>query len=102
MLAIGRGLSPERLEAYFSKLPGGNFKVKPEIQRGVEFRQLNLQESYAGLGKFDIVFCRNVLIYFSLNSRKTFSLAFTQPCDPAAISFWELLSHSTDYPISLK
>lgn len=70
MLAIGRGLSNERLDAYFAKLPSGNFKVRPEIQRGVEFRQLNLLESYAGLGKFDIVFCRNVLIYFSPELKK--------------------------------
>lgn len=65
MLAIGRGLDPERLKRHFQEVPGGRWKVKPNITQRVEFRSLNLQESYALLGKFDIVFCRNVLIYFT-------------------------------------
>ncbi len=70
-LAIARGLSPERLNRYFDKTAvPGRWKVKPEIQRRVEFRPLNLLESYAALGKFDVVFCRNVLIYFSAEVKK--------------------------------
>lgn len=65
MLALGRGLSKDKLERYFSPMADGGWKIKPEIQRRVEFRSLNLTGSYALLGKFDIVFCRNVLIYFS-------------------------------------
>ncbi|MHA7879491.1 MAG: CheR family methyltransferase [Saccharospirillum sp.] len=65
MLAIGRGLDPERLKRHFQEVPGGRWKVKPNITQRVEFRSLNLQDSYALLGKFDIVFCRNVLIYFT-------------------------------------
>lgn len=40
-------------------------QVKPEVRKMVSFRSLNLLSSYAALGRFDIVFCRNVLIYFS-------------------------------------
>ncbi|MDY0207016.1 MAG: protein-glutamate O-methyltransferase CheR [Pseudomonas sp.] len=69
-LAIARGLSPERLERYFDKTPAGLWKVKPAIKSRVEFRALNLLDSYAGLGKFDVVFCRNVLIYFSGEAKK--------------------------------
>ncbi|WP_210395774.1 CheR family methyltransferase [Motiliproteus sediminis] len=65
MLAVGRGLQKERLERYFLKLPEGGFKVRPEIKARVEFRALNLLSTYTLLGKFDVVFCRNVLIYFS-------------------------------------
>lgn len=65
MLAVGRGLQKDRLERYFIKLPDGGWKVRPEIQSRVEFRALNLLSTYTLLGKFDIVFCRNVLIYFS-------------------------------------
>ncbi len=65
ILAIGRGLSKERLAAFFAEKGSGLWQVKPEIRRGVEFRPLNLLDSYAALGKFDIIFCRNVLIYFS-------------------------------------
>ncbi len=38
--------------------------------RRAEFRLMNLLHSYAMLGKFDIVFCRNVLIYFSAELKK--------------------------------
>lgn len=65
MLAIGRGLSKERLHRYFSDHGDGCWAVKPEIKSRVRFNNLNLLGSYAGLGQFDVVFCRNVLIYFS-------------------------------------
>lgn len=65
MLALGRGLSKEKLERHFSPMADGGWKVKADIQRRVEFRSLNLTGSYSLLGKFDVVFCRNVLIYFS-------------------------------------
>ncbi|WP_157365358.1 CheR family methyltransferase [Zooshikella ganghwensis] len=64
-LALGRGLSDERLNRYFTALQGKRWVVKPHIKERVEFRIINLQESYTSLGRFDIVFCRNVLIYFS-------------------------------------
>ncbi len=65
VLAIGRGLSQERLNKYFSKSPQAGWKIKPEIQRPVRFQSLNLLGSYTPLGQFDIIFIRNVLIYFS-------------------------------------
>lgn len=70
MLAIGRGLSQERLNTYFTPTGQGGWKIRPELTRGVEFRPLNLLDSYASLGKFDIVFCRNVLIYFSAELKR--------------------------------
>ncbi|AZZ91382.1 methyltransferase domain-containing protein [Hahella sp. KA22] len=70
MLAIGRGLSKERMASYFTKTPDGSWKIKPEVARCVEFRSLNLLDSYSLLGKFDVIFCRNVLIYFSAELKK--------------------------------
>ena len=69
-LAMGRGLSQERLQRYFDPKGPGRWVVKPAIRNRVEFRMLNLLDSYASLGKFDIVFCRNVLIYFSAEVKK--------------------------------
>jgi len=64
-LAIARGLAVERQNKYFDKLENGSWKIKQAISSRVDFRYLNLIESYAALGKFDVIFCRNVLIYFS-------------------------------------
>lgn len=64
MIAIGRGLSPERQKQFFTPALSGSWQIKPKIKSMVEFRELNLLERYL-LGKFDIVMCRNVLIYFS-------------------------------------
>jgi chemotaxis protein methyltransferase CheR len=64
-LAIARGLPPEMQRKFFDKLESDNWKVKSHIANRVDFRYLNLIDSYASLGKFDVIFCRNVLIYFS-------------------------------------
>jgi len=69
-LAIARGLSSERLQRYFDVAAPGRWVVKPPIRARVEFRTQNLLDTYAALGKFDIVFCRNVLIYFSADVKK--------------------------------
>ena len=65
---IDRGLPKEKLEKYF--VPHGNmWKIKEEIRAMVAFSQLNLTGPLTNLGKFDIVFCRNVGIYFSFEDR---------------------------------
>nr|WP_319555757.1 protein-glutamate O-methyltransferase [uncultured Vibrio sp.] len=64
-LALGRGLSPERRRTFFEENGDGRMKVKENVKRLVNFRPQNLLDSYALVGKFDIIFCRNVLIYFS-------------------------------------
>lgn len=69
-LAMARGLSDERLQRYFDKTVKGRWAIKAAIKSRVEFRSLNLLDSYVMLGKFDVVFCRNVLIYFSAEAKK--------------------------------
>jgi len=64
-LALARGLSEERKRQFFEKGDNGMLKVKDEVKKMVSFRPLNLLNSYSLMGRFDIVFCRNVLIYFS-------------------------------------
>lgn len=64
-LSISRGMSEQRLKRFFSSSSDKRWRIRPEIQECVQFRPINLKDSYAILGKFDIVFCRNVLIYFS-------------------------------------
>jgi len=64
-LSLSRGLSRERLQRHFEPLGGDRWRVKPDVRQRVRFQSLNLLDSYLALGKFDVVFCRNVLIYFS-------------------------------------
>jgi len=61
---IGRGLSPQLLNRYFTK-SGSNYKVKDELRSLVSFGKQNLMEPFATTGPFDIIFCRNVVIYFT-------------------------------------
>jgi len=64
-LALARGLSAERKNKFFEQGDNGMLKVKDQVKNMVSFRPLNLLNSYSLMGRFDIVFCRNVLIYFS-------------------------------------
>jgi chemotaxis protein methyltransferase CheR len=60
---VQRGLPITLLLKYFQQV-GEDWQVVPEIRAMVKFRQLNLLRDFSALGTFDVVFCRNVLIYF--------------------------------------
>jgi chemotaxis protein methyltransferase CheR len=73
--ADARGLDPERLKRHFLRGTGsnaGHIRVKPELVRLVEFRPFNLMStSWSTLGEpFDVVFCRNVMIYFDAPTQR--------------------------------
>jgi chemotaxis protein methyltransferase CheR len=69
-LSVLRGLSQDRLDRFFDRVSDNLWRVKPMIRERVDFRPLNLLDSYAVLGKFDIIFCRNVLIYFNADLKR--------------------------------
>ena len=85
-LSIVRGLSPERRQRFFEPVETGH-RIKPEIQRRVRFQKLNLMDSYALLGKLDVVFCRNVLIYFSAETKRRIFDAIARQMDPGGYLF---------------
>jgi len=60
---IKRGLNSERLRKFFYK-EKERWTIKSQIRKMVEFRQINLIEPFRMLGGFDVILCRNVLIYF--------------------------------------
>ncbi len=66
---IERGLGKDTLEKFFTP-NGEHWKIKDEIRSMANFKKLNLMLPFGALGKFDIIFCRNVAIYFSLEDRK--------------------------------
>jgi chemotaxis protein methyltransferase CheR len=61
-----RNLTPAQVKQHFTESGPDTFKVKPELMQLVNFRNFNLIDyaNYRTLGTFDVVFCRNVLIYF--------------------------------------
>lgn len=63
-MSLVRGMSSERRNCYFEQ-EGKVWQLNNDIKRRVRFTELNLMQSFKTLGKFDIIFCRNVLIYFS-------------------------------------
>jgi len=60
---VQRGLPVQMLVRYFDKEDAG-WRVKAELRAAVKFREWNLLTDLTPLGTFDIVFCRNVLLYF--------------------------------------
>ncbi|MBA6264321.1 MAG: protein-glutamate O-methyltransferase CheR [Colwellia sp.] len=86
-LALSRGLSPERKRMFFEDGDKGMSKVKDSIKKMVSFRQLNLLNSYSLMGKFDIVFCRNVLIYFAPEIKKQIIAQFEGVLNPKKYLF---------------
>lgn len=66
---IERGLSKDKLMHYFTPNGDNTWKIKDKLRNMVIFEKRNLRDSFVGLGKFDIVFCRNVAIYFTQEDR---------------------------------
>ena len=86
-LALSRGLSPERRTKFFEDSGKGMMRVKDNVRKNVSFRHLNLLDSYTLLGKFDIIFCRNVLIYFSADVKAKIIRQFAQSLNPKGYLF---------------
>jgi chemotaxis protein methyltransferase CheR len=61
-----RNLTPAQVAQHFTAQGQDSFQVKPELKQLITFRNFNLVDygSYRTLGSFDVIFCRNVLIYF--------------------------------------
>jgi chemotaxis protein methyltransferase CheR len=65
---VQRGLPIQLLVKYFTQ-KGELWQINADIRAMVQHRQLNLLQDFSHLGKFDIIFCRNVLIYFDLATK---------------------------------
>lgn len=85
-LALSRGLSQERRERFFRKADE-MWEVKDELKKRIKFTEINLMNSYASLGKFQIIFCRNVLIYFSTELKRDILSRMAQALVPGGYLF---------------
>ena len=66
---VARGLPAEYLKKYFHPVDG-DYQLRDDIRRAVQFRQFDLRSGLRSLGSFDVVFCRNVMIYFDQGTKR--------------------------------
>lgn len=96
--AATRGLMPEQRQRFFDQ-DGDCIQVQALYRRGVRFRNFNLLSSFDGLGRFDVIFCRNVLIYFSQERKRNILERFHRVLSPGGALFLgstESMSEHTD------
>jgi chemotaxis protein methyltransferase CheR len=74
---IGRGMPPNYLHKYMLR-DGSNWKIRDPLRALVRFDRRNLLESFHDLGPFDVIFCRNVAIYFDAPTRRNLFLGLAE------------------------
>ena len=96
--ADSRGLSTERLRQHCLRgtaANAGKMRIKPELTRLIEFRTLNLMDAHWSLGEpFDIVFCRNVMIYFDAATQRRVLAQIHTVMRPGSLLF---VGHSENF-----
>ena len=102
-IAIQRGLPQDKKQRFFVQ-DANHWIIKPEIKKSVSFKEFNLQNSFMGLGQFDLILCRYVTIYFSELFKKElfskFSNALKRPKDVLLLGATESLrGFSNDFDI---
>jgi len=68
-LEVTRGLTSEMRNKYFL-LDGDSYIVDEKLRKIVDFKTFNIQDSFLQIGSFDVVFCRNILIYFTDDAKR--------------------------------
>ena len=83
---VNRGLPARLMTKYFSRI-GTQWRVNEEIRRLVSFRKLNLIEPWTSLPKMDLIFLRNVLIYFDTSVKTQIIRAARRQLEPHGFLF---------------
>ncbi len=84
-IVTARGLSELRKRQYFNEYfneKGIHWEIANKIKNRVKFESINLKNNFSSLGKFDIIFCRNVLIYFSSDLKQDVLKRMTRQINP--------------------
>lgn len=88
------GIPPDYLRRFCLRGVGsreGTLQVDPALRRRVRFDQVNLNEALVGVGEFDVVFLRNVLIYFDLPTKRRIVERVARQLRPGG---WLFIGHS--------
>jgi chemotaxis protein methyltransferase CheR len=67
-IEVNRGLPVTMLVKYLTRI-GVDWQLRDDLRRMVRFEQIDLRKELGGLGTFDLIFCRNVMIYFDAQTR---------------------------------
>ena len=81
VLDVGRGLPHDLRDRYFV-LSGDSYYVKEDLRKMMNFKLLNIQDAFTHIGGFDVIFCRNILIYFTNEAKKKILSQFYQILAP--------------------
>jgi len=81
---VQRGLPIQLLVKYFAQV-GDLWQLNADIRGMVQHRQLNLLQDFSHLGTFDVIFCRNVMIYFDQDTKAGILERFTKVIEPDGV-----------------
>lgn len=93
-LSAVKGLDGTRLSAHFLRGTGSNegwIRVRPELRGLVEFQAQNLLDEWSDPGPFDVIFCRNVVIYFDADAQRALFERFAEVLKPGGLM---MIGHS--------
>ena len=81
-----KSLTPEQIDTHFAQCDKDEFRVKPKLRNMITFAQMNLAQMVY-MGRFDCIFCMNVLIYFSDDLRANLIRRFHEYLEPDGYLF---------------
>lgn len=101
-LAIARNLSESRKQIFFKPDSDGNLCLNQQVKNLVTFKIFNLLDCFLTLGHFDIIFCRNVLIYFAPEAKQRILRQFAAVLNPGGALFLGASEFFTEMPEDFK
>lgn len=84
---VQRGLPIQMLLKYFVQRDSNTWKVKDDVKKHIQFRRYNLLDSFSSLGTFDVIMCRNVLIYFDEATKRQVLARLAATLSPYGVLF---------------
>lgn len=84
---VQRGLPITMLMKYFTQIGTDKWQIKEDLRRMVQFREGNLLTDFGPIGTFDVIYCRNVLIYFDQPTKTRVLDAMSQVMAPDGVLF---------------